>query len=120
METSSLPEPIRARIEALAARSPMETVRDFLRGHVMDTEGLDEVRADLKQVAQFDTVSLRQDLAAIESVLAEPPADGTLARLVGWDANWVLEDPSDAGAAAFLDELASMLRSVIDEVGHRD
>jgi len=115
METPRLPEPLRARIEALAARSPMETVRDFLRGHVTDTAGLDEVHANLRQVAQFDTVSLRQDLAAIESVLADPPSDGTLARLVGWDANWVLDDPSDSGAAAFLEALADLLRTVIDE-----
>lgn len=93
----------------------METVRDFLRGHVTDTDGLDEVRADLRQVAQIDTASLRQDLAAIESVLADPPSDGTLARLVGWDANWVLDDPTDAGAAVFLAELAQLLRAVIAE-----
>ena len=117
METPSLPEPLRARIETLAGRSSLETVRDFLRGHVTDTDGLDEVRADLAQVAEFDTVSLRQDLVAIESVLAEPPSAGTLARLVGWDANWVLDDPSDAGAARFLGELAQMLRTVINRVG---
>ena len=115
METPRLPEPLRARIEALAARSPLETVRDFLRGHVTDTEGLDEVRADLEQVAHFDTMSLRQDLVAIESVLAESHPDGTLARLVGWDANWVLDDPSDSGAAAFLEELGQIVRTVIAE-----
>nr|BFE76343.1 hypothetical protein GCM10020092_096440 [Actinoplanes digitatis] len=43
-----------------------------------------------------------------------PP--GTLARLVGWEANWVLDDPSDAGAARFLTDLAEMLREVIGEV----
>ena len=93
----------------------METLREFLRNHVTDTAGLDEVRTDLRQVAQFDTFYLRQDLAAIEAVLAMPPAEGALARLVGWDANWVLDDPSDTGAAVFLAELAQLLRSVIDE-----
>jgi len=29
------------------------------------------------------------------------------------DANWVLDDPSDAGALAFLREVAQMLREVI-------
>ena len=49
--------------------------------------------------------------------LADPPgADGELARLVGWEGNWVLDDPSDAGAARFLRELAVMLREVIGEV----
>ena len=37
-------------------------------------------------------------------------------RLVGWEANWVLDDPSDEGAARFLGELAQMVREVIDEV----
>ncbi|NMO50898.1 hypothetical protein HH310_06785 [Actinoplanes sp. TBRC 11911] len=41
----------------------------------------------------------------------------TLARLVGWDGNWVLADPSDAGAAQFLSDLARMLREVIDDAG---
>jgi hypothetical protein len=54
-------------------------------------------------------------LTDIESVLADPPSDGTLARLVGWDGNWVLDDPSDAGAALFLRELASLLRAVLDQ-----
>lgn len=117
METSRLPEPIRARMEALAARSPIEAVREFLRDHVTDSDGLDEVRADLYLVAQVSTLGLRQDLTAIESLLAEPPSTpGTLARLVGWEANWVLDDPSDAGAARFLTDLAQMLREVIDEV----
>jgi hypothetical protein len=115
METSRLPEPIRARIEALAARSPLETVREFLGGHVTDADGLDEIRADLELVAQTSTWGLHQDLAALEAVAAEQHAPGTLARMVGWEANWVLDDPSDAGAAQFLRELAQMLREVIDE-----
>ncbi|MEU4214697.1 hypothetical protein [Actinoplanes sp. NPDC026623] len=57
----------------------------------------------------------RGDLAALEAVAAEQHAPGTLARLVGWEANWVLDDPSDAGAAQFLRELAQLLREVIDD-----
>lgn len=117
METSGLPESVRARMEQLAARSPMQTVRDFLRNNVTDVDSVDEIRAGLQQTATFDTFYLRQELAAIESVAANPPTDGTLARLVGWEANWVLDDPSDAGAAAFLRKLAEMLRSVLDEAG---
>ncbi|MFI7602925.1 hypothetical protein [Actinoplanes sp. NPDC049681] len=113
METPRLPEPLRARAEALAARSPLETVRDFLRGHVTDADDMEEIRSGLQQVAQVSTRGLDQELAAVESVLAEPLPDGTLARLIGWDANWVLDDPSDAGAAAFLRELADMIREVL-------
>ena len=115
METSGLPESLRARMEELAARPSMQVVRDFLLSHVLDMDGPDEIRADLRSVASFGTYWLRQDLAALESVVADPPMDDTLARLVGWEANWVLDDPSDAGAVEFLRELAQMLREVIDE-----
>jgi hypothetical protein len=115
METSDLPEPLRARMAELDAMSPLETVRDFLRGNLADAESLNEVRADLDQVAQVTTRGIRRDLAALDAVLAEPPTSpGVLARLVGWDGNWVLADPSDAGAAQFLRELAQLLREVID------
>lgn len=116
METSGLPEPLRARMAELDAMSSLEIVREFLRGNVADAESLGEIRRDLQQLAQITTRAIHRDLAALEAVLAEPPAaPGTLARLVGWDANWVLEDPSDAGAARFLRELAEMLREVIAE-----
>ena len=99
----------------LDARTPLETVRSFLSGDVADADGLDELRADLQQTAQVTTRGIRRDLAAIEALLADPPAPGTLAQFVGMYGNWVLDDPSDAGAAQFLRELAQMLREVIDE-----
>ena len=116
METSGLPEPLRARMAELDALSPLETVRSLLRGNVADADSLDEIRADLQQLAQVTTRSIHRDLAALEALLAEPPSSpGTLARLVGWDGNWVLNDPSDAGAAQFLRELAQLLRAVLDD-----
>jgi hypothetical protein len=116
METSGLPEPLRARMAELDGMSPLETVRRFLGGYVADAESLDEIRADLEQLAQTSTGSIRRNAAAIETLLAEPPSPpGTLARLVGSEGNWVLEDPSDAGAAAFLRDLARLLRTAIDE-----
>lgn len=120
MDTSRLPEPIRARLEAGDAAPPLETVRAFLRGYVTDTESLDEVRADLRRVAAVSTRSLRRDLVAVESVLAAPPPpDGTLAHLVEWDANWVLNESSDAAAVEFLGELAQLLSTVIAEAEAR-
>ena len=95
---------------------PLETVRRFLGGYVADAESLDEIRADLELLARTSTRSIRRNAAAIETLLAEPPTPpGTLARLVAWDGNWVLENPSDTGAAAFLGDLARLLRAVIDE-----
>jgi len=118
MDISGLPESMRARIEARNALSPLDRVREFLGSHVLDADGLDEVRADLVRTAHFNTLRHHGDLAALEAVIAEPHPPGTLARLVGWEANWVLDDPSDAGAAQFLRDLARMLRDVIDEAEH--
>lgn len=115
---SDLPEALRARMAELDARPALETVRDFLVGNVADAESIDEIRADQRQLAQVSTRAIRRDLAALEAVLAAPPSTpGALARLVGWEANWVLDDPSDAGAAQFLRELARLLREVLDEAG---
>ncbi|GID95938.1 hypothetical protein ACFQFC_18915 [Amorphoplanes digitatis] len=116
MDISRLPESMRARIEARNALSSLDRVREFLGSHVQDADGLDEVRADLRRTAHFGTVRHHGDLAALEAVVAEQHPPGTLARLVGWEANWVLDDPSDAGAARFLTDLAEMLREVIGEV----
>lgn len=116
MDASGLPESMRARLEARDALPPLDRVREFLGSHVLDAESLDEVRADLHRTAQFSTVRHRGDLAALEAVVTEQHPAGTLARLVGWEANWVLHDPSDAGAAQFLTELARLLREVIDEL----
>jgi hypothetical protein len=115
MDVSGLPEPMRARVEARNALSPLDRVREFLGSYVQDAESLDEIRADLRRTAQFSTIRHDGDLAALEAVVAGHYPPETLARLVGWEANWVLDDPSDAGAARFLSELADMLRGVLDE-----
>ena len=113
---SDLPEPLRARMAELDARPALETVRDFLGANVADAESFDEIRADQRQLARVSTRAIRRDLAALEAVLAAPPSSpGALARLVGWDGNWVLDDPSDAGALQFLGELAQLLREVLDD-----
>jgi hypothetical protein len=52
-------------------------------------------------------------LTALETVLADPPRDGTLSRMVAWDGNWVRDDPTDAGAIVFLREAAAMIRTII-------
>jgi hypothetical protein len=116
MEMSDLPEPIRARLQEEVAPPALEAVREFLLSHVADAENFTEIRSTLRRSALVSTRSHHRGLAAIEALLTEPAPGGTLARLVAWDGNWVLDDPSDAGAAAFLRELANLLRSVLDEV----
>ncbi|WP_306210361.1 hypothetical protein [Actinoplanes sp. RD1] len=115
MATPDLPESLRAQLARQADQSPVETVREFMLGHVADAQSLQEVRGRLRRIAQHSTRLHRRVLRALESVTAAPLPEGTLARLVGWDGNWVLDDQSDAGAAEFLRELAQLLRGILEE-----
>jgi hypothetical protein len=114
MDISNLPEPLRRRMEGLNAEPPLEIVRLFLGTHFGDAQSLDEVRRDLERLARSNIRSHQRHLAALEAVIADPPDEpNALAHLVGWDGNWVLDDPSDAGSLQFLREVADMLRTVI-------
>jgi hypothetical protein len=105
---------MRRRIEELNARTPAEQVREFMRAHFSDADGIDEVLRDLRTVSpgQF---GLTKDLQALEELLSGPVPEGLLAEIVAWDGNWALADPSDAGARAFLREVTAMVRQVIAE-----
>jgi len=101
----------------LDARSSLQRVRDLLRSYVLGADGLEDVRAEFADSARTSTRFLRQDLAAVETVLAADLSPGTLLRLVEDDANWGLDhDPTDARAAVFLREVADVLRSVIGDI----
>jgi hypothetical protein len=98
------------------ARPPLEKLRSLLRTHVADTDGWGEIRSELEMTSQHSARPLRQGLDAIEAVLAEDLPPGTLLRMVAGDGGWPLDDdPTDAGAAVFLRELAGLVRSVLDE-----
>ncbi|WP_199746532.1 hypothetical protein [Amycolatopsis sp. WAC 01416] len=111
-----IPDVLRARMEE--PRPPaIEHVRLFLLTTVADALSLDEVRADAARTARVNREPVRRDAVAIETLLAESHPPGTLSVLVAWYANWVLtDDTSDADAAAWLADLASILREVLDEV----
>lgn len=96
------------------AKDALEATRSFVHGYWADTDGLEQVRSELANVARRNPHQLEQSLAALQVVLQENYPDGTLARLVAWDANWPLEDPSDNGAKAFLTQVAGIVRDVID------
>jgi hypothetical protein len=97
------------------ARPPLEKVRSLLLSHVADSDGWDEVRAELEMTSQHSARPLRQGIEAIDAVLAEELPSGTLLRVVAGDAGWPLdEDPTDAGAAVFLRELAGVIQSVLE------
>ncbi|MEV6489291.1 hypothetical protein AB0M20_11780 [Actinoplanes sp. NPDC051633] len=115
MATPDLPERLRAHIAKLEGRPPLETVEEFMFGHVADADSLDEIRTRLEQIARRSTSMHRRTLRALEAVITTELPPNTLARLVVWDGNWSLDDPSDAGAADFLRGLAQMLREVIEQ-----
>jgi hypothetical protein len=113
-EDVMVPEHLRAR----AAQPPppaLEQVRSFLRGTASDADGPDDVRADLASRARVNAEAVRRDLNAVEAVIAEPPGDEDLTRLVAWDANQVLEGLSGPAALAWLRELAALIREVLSE-----
>jgi hypothetical protein len=116
MDASRIPESLRARLAEKEASPPLEKVRSLLRSHVADTDGWDEIRLELEMTSQHSTRPLRQGLDAIDAVLTEDLPPGTLLRMVAGDAGWPLDDdPTDAGAAVFLRDLAGLISSVIDE-----
>jgi hypothetical protein len=116
MDSSQTRDLLRARMAEQDARPPLEKVRDLLDGHVVDTDGWGEIRDELRMTAQHSTRPLRQGLDAIDAVLAAELPTGTLLRMVAGEAGKSLDhDPTDAGAAAFLRELAGVIRSVLDE-----
>ncbi|MFI5896565.1 hypothetical protein ACIA5D_41340 [Actinoplanes sp. NPDC051513] len=115
MDSSQIREQLRRRAEELLAEPPLETVRGFLATEIGDAADFEEARDSLAQLAQVNIRSHQRELWALERVIADPPAEpGALARLVAWDANWVLDDTSDAAALQFLREVAQMLREVIE------
>ncbi|GAA0475966.1 hypothetical protein Ade02nite_42240 [Paractinoplanes deccanensis] len=115
MDTSGLPESLRARIAERSALPPIEKVRALLHGYVHDSDGFDEVREELRDTAQTSTFYLEQYLTALETILAEPQPEGTYLRLVAGDGNRGLDDPSDAEAIGYLRRLLETLRTVIAE-----
>jgi len=118
MDTSGLPEAVRARIAERTALPAIDKVRALLHGYVSDAETLDEIRRDLRSTARTNTLFLQQYLTALETILSEPQTPGTLLRLVEGDGNWGIDhDQTDGGAAVFLAQLAQLLRDVIAEAG---
>lgn len=90
---------------------PLEATRNFLHSYIPDEDSLEAVRRSIRRMAGINKRTLYAGLAGIEGLLAHPPdKPGVLSHLVAYDANWVLDDPSDAGAAAWLKQLAEILR----------
>ncbi|MEJ3743599.1 hypothetical protein WEI85_09950 [Actinomycetes bacterium KLBMP 9797] len=115
MDSSKLPERLRRRAEEIEKQPSLDKVREFLGAYLFDAVSLEEAREDLQRTAAWGTWNLKLELRAFDAVLDEPQAPGVLMRMVASDANWVLDDLSDGAAAAFLRQVANILREVIAE-----
>jgi hypothetical protein len=99
---------------------PLEATREFLVSYCLDEPTLESLRASVRYMASVNTRTLRAGLAGIEGLLANPPSEErVLVRLVEYDAAKVLDDPTDAGAKAWLERIARIVREELDRVAGR-
>lgn len=82
----------------------------FLHGYVTHADSLESIRHDVRTRKAVNRRPLDRALEGMTAYLSSDLPPGELAQLVGWEANWVLDDPSDVGARAFLSTLVDILR----------
>lgn len=117
-ETRTQEEQVRVRAMLQAKLNappapPLEAATKFLRIFFADNSW-EEAKEDIFSQSAENPRSVLAGLAGVEGLLAYPPAEpGVLLDLVLWDANTGLDDPSDAGAKAWLGEVAQMVREVL-------
>jgi len=107
----------REKLEAKMNEPPkpaLEVVRLYLRG-IADIDRDDEIQRGLDRMRERYPRGLAETADAIDTVLADTNPPGLLSRLVGWDGNYVLDDPSDEGAAAWLRKLAAQMRATLNQ-----
>jgi hypothetical protein len=102
----------KAQSQREAPEPALDAVRKFLQTFFYDAD-LAEVGRILTNLVEVDDRAPVRGLAGLDALLADPPSDGTLARLVAFDANLSLDDPSDAGALLWLRSVAEMVREVL-------
>jgi hypothetical protein len=98
--------------ERLAAPPPppLDRARNFLTFFVHDYDP--EL---LKFEATDSPATVSDGVAAIEELLATPPPPGTLYQIVTHEGNRMLDDETDAAAAAWLRDLTRQLRVWLGE-----
>ena len=90
---------------------PLEATREFLMSYVMDAGDMNEIEASIAYMANVNTKTLREGLAGMEGVLANPPDEPNVLRnLMALEVGLMLADDSDEGVKAFLRELAEVVR----------
>jgi hypothetical protein len=96
------------------AAPPLEATAKFLRIYCVDAADMEEIREHLTRMAAINQRTILQGIAGIEALLENPPSEeGTLANLVAWEANWVLEQPDDEGAKDWLRTILQLAKDVL-------
>ena len=99
----------------LSPKPSLEAAIKFLRVYCAESGSLEEVRNEVHQMLNLNPSNILIGLQALESLLANPPAEeGTLSYLVVVVANWPLDDPSDAGAMSWMRKLVATIRETLD------
>ena len=95
---------------------PLEATKKFLHTYVSDAPSMDWIRQDVRRMVARNARSIIAGLLGIEGILADPPdVAGTFSHLIAYDANWVIDDPSDEGAKIWLSSLATLLREELGD-----
>ena len=111
---TDMPEILKAKLNAPPS-PPFEEARQFLRRYWGDEGILDAIRVQMEDTISFNPKLVVHGLQAIETLLADPPADGTLLDMVLWDANHPLDDPNEESAKTWLREMAEFVRDVLGD-----
>jgi hypothetical protein len=103
----------RERAEMVFGLQP-EIARRFLKDHLGDADH-DELQREVRTAVASSSISRLDDfhrgVIAIESSLDRDLPEGALAAWVAFSANTALDDASDAGARAWLEDLVAQLRT---------
>jgi hypothetical protein len=93
---------------------PLDATAKFLRIYCADAADMEEIRQHLTRMAAINQRTILQGISGIEALIDSPPSEnGTLADLVSWEANWVLEQPDDEGAKDWLRTILQLAQDVL-------
>ena len=94
---------------------PVDAARKFLHSFFAE-ESWEDAREQIASLAAVNTRSILAGLAGIEALLADPPTGPyVLQNLVWWVAGREEEGLTEAGATAWLREVAEMVREVLGD-----
>lgn len=115
MTSDEVRDRLRARLKELngPVTDPIGETVDFLGTHFADALDYDEALADMRAVAAYTDRSVRRGLSALRAVLALPPDEADVLKLVALEANFSLTNPGPDVARAWLERLATDVEALL-------